>query len=399
MKRLSIAMVAACPFPVNHGTPAAIREMSLALAQRDHDVHVVTYPIKQDIYIEGLTVHRIGKMLSSRKVQVGPTIYKPLLDLLLILKLITVIRRHKIDIIHGHNVEGTLAGFFAGLITGKPVVYNAVNMMSDELPSYNFIRPKFVAQFLAKCIDHWVPRTGDFIITVSRELQQMIEKSGIPSEKIGYIPPGINLDLFLKGNPDRIRQQYGLGMRPVILYTGTLNRFQRIDYLLRAMQLVAAQNKEAMLLIAGNIIDPKDLKRQKKLAAELRIEDRIIFTQEHTLGELPDYLAAADVTVIPRPSCPGFPIKLLNYIAARKPVVTFEGSAKGLENAVHAMVISDGNWKSFGEAILSVLAEPELSGKLVENAYKKIEREFDLQMLARKVENVYYQLLSPSRRT
>jgi hypothetical protein len=40
---LNIAMVAACPFPANHGSPASIREMAEAVAARGHRVHVVTY--------------------------------------------------------------------------------------------------------------------------------------------------------------------------------------------------------------------------------------------------------------------------------------------------------------------------------------------------------------------
>ena len=38
-------MVAACPFPGNHGSPASIREMSMALADLGHNIHIVTYPM------------------------------------------------------------------------------------------------------------------------------------------------------------------------------------------------------------------------------------------------------------------------------------------------------------------------------------------------------------------
>src|ERR1044071_2681404 len=44
----SIAMVAACPFPANHGSAASIREMSDTLADRGHNVHIVTYPTGQE---------------------------------------------------------------------------------------------------------------------------------------------------------------------------------------------------------------------------------------------------------------------------------------------------------------------------------------------------------------
>jgi hypothetical protein len=40
-------MVAACPFPANHGSAASIREMSDTLVDMRHDVQIVTYAIGQ----------------------------------------------------------------------------------------------------------------------------------------------------------------------------------------------------------------------------------------------------------------------------------------------------------------------------------------------------------------
>src|SRR4029450_10371595 len=44
----SIAMVAACPFPANHGTPAAIKEMSEELARRGHSGRGGTYSLSPE---------------------------------------------------------------------------------------------------------------------------------------------------------------------------------------------------------------------------------------------------------------------------------------------------------------------------------------------------------------
>ncbi len=44
----AVAMVAACPFPANHGSAASIREMSDTLSDMGHNVHIVTYPTGQE---------------------------------------------------------------------------------------------------------------------------------------------------------------------------------------------------------------------------------------------------------------------------------------------------------------------------------------------------------------
>ncbi len=55
----SIAMVAACPFPANHGSAASIREMSDTLSDMGHNVHIVTYPTGQEeIRVRRANVHR-----------------------------------------------------------------------------------------------------------------------------------------------------------------------------------------------------------------------------------------------------------------------------------------------------------------------------------------------------
>ena len=59
----SIAMVAACPFPANHGSAASIREMSDTLSDMGHNVHIVTYPFGQeDIRVRRAKVHRTATL-------------------------------------------------------------------------------------------------------------------------------------------------------------------------------------------------------------------------------------------------------------------------------------------------------------------------------------------------
>ena len=117
----SIAMVAACPFPANFGTPAAIREMSEELARRGHSIRVVTYPLRHEIPITGVEIDRVAQVGSNREVSVGPSYQRLAFDALLVLKLFQVVRRHKVEVIHAHNYEGGLIGGFVGKLTGVPV--------------------------------------------------------------------------------------------------------------------------------------------------------------------------------------------------------------------------------------------------------------------------------------
>jgi 1,2-diacylglycerol 3-alpha-glucosyltransferase len=157
MAGYKIAMVAACPFPANYGFPGAIREIAQSLASRGHEVHVVTYPFGEDLPVNRLTIWRCSGWKKQRsRICSGPSLEKLFLDLFLLIKLCSVIRRQKIDLIHVHNYEGLLLGVIAKLISGRPLFYSAINLMSDELHLYKFSRPAFLARWIARLLDSFV---------------------------------------------------------------------------------------------------------------------------------------------------------------------------------------------------------------------------------------------------
>ena len=78
-------MVAACPFPANHGTPGAIRELAMHLARQGCEVHVVAYPQFEDIPVDGLHIHRVRiPFMKPGPISIGPSIERLFYDALLI---------------------------------------------------------------------------------------------------------------------------------------------------------------------------------------------------------------------------------------------------------------------------------------------------------------------------
>jgi 1,2-diacylglycerol 3-alpha-glucosyltransferase len=398
-RRLKIAMVVASPFPANHGTPGSIREMAQALASKGHDLHVVTYHFGEGPNPKGVHIHRIPDFGLNRKVIVGPTLERPFLDFLMVFTLCRVIRRENIDLIHAHNYEGALAGYFARLMTGRPLVYSAVNTMSDELPTYNFLKPRILGVWLGWFLDHLVPRMPHRIIAITPEIAGMLRIQGIRQNRFRMIPLGIDTDQFVGKDPTVIRQRYSLVGNPLVMYTGILDRLQRIDYLLRAMRSVVAALPEARLLIAATIAKDDDLRECRKMITELQLEKHVIVATGTDFEEVPNFLASADVAVLCRPQMPGFPVKLLNYMAAGKAIAAFEGSAKGLQHMTNALVVSDGDWQGLANGIIELLRAPNLAAKLGDNARKWVRANFAWSKITREIEDIYYDLLHQQSET
>jgi 1,2-diacylglycerol 3-alpha-glucosyltransferase len=388
-----VAMVAACPFPANHGSPASIREMSQMLAAMGHEVHIVTYPNRQDIPVNGVQIHRVARLGSAKKVRVGPFWQRPIWDLLMILKLCRVIRRHRIQIVHAHNYEGALVGYAARLFTGAPVLYNAVNLMGDELAGYGFIRPRILAAWLAHLLDHWVPAWADFVTMVSDKLKPVLRKTGFPEDRMFVVPAGVNPEMVRGGDPSWFKKRFRTGSRPVVIYTGTLNHFQRIDYLLKAMKTVTAQEPVAVLAICPNLHEPELRRGHEAMVSELGISEQVIWVEDVMLDDLPHLLASADVAVLCRPASPGHPVKLLNYMAAGNAIVAFEGSAIGLHHMFNGYLAADHDWEELAQGILTLIKDRSLADRLGANASVSVEGVFDWSTLARGISVIYDKIL------
>jgi 1,2-diacylglycerol 3-alpha-glucosyltransferase len=391
----SVAMVAACPFPANHGTPAAIREMSEELVRRGHSIRVVTYPLSHPIPITGVEIDRVAHVGSNREITVGPSYQRLAFDALLVFKLFQVVRRHKIKIIHAHNYEGALVGGFVGKVTGVPVIYNAINTMIGELASFNFIRPRALAVGLARVLDYVVPRLADKIIADTEELRSFLLSNGIDPARVVTIHSGVRPEMFDGADGSRVRDRFAADGGPLIVYTGTFDDFQGIDYLMAAFKIVHQGKSAARLLLVGSTINPTHSAKYERMAVDLGFASRFAITS-CSLDELPGFLAAADVAVVPRPDSAGIPTKLLNYMAAGNAIVSFKQSATILEDRKTAMLIEPATAENFAQGILSLLDDPALAQRLRANVKSFVVGRFDWPSIATKLEVVYAGLAAKS---
>jgi 1,2-diacylglycerol 3-alpha-glucosyltransferase len=395
MRRYAVAMVAACPFPANYGTPGAIREMSDTLASFGHDVHVVTYPFGEDLPVGAVSVWRTPYWRKTRSLYTGPSLEKLLLDVLLVVQLCRVIRRQRISIIHAHNYEGLLIGYVARILTGRRLLYNAVSLMSDELPSYNFLKPAFLARALARVLDWLAVKLPDHFIVITKELRQFFLSKHISDKRLALIPCGVKPEMFENARPDALLARYGVDGRPIVMYTGVNSPFQRVDYLLRAFRSVLNTEPTALLMMVSPLQHDVDVPSYRPLVQSLGLSDNIIWVEGQTLAQLPDYLAMASVAVISRPNIPGHPIKLLNYMAAGKPIVCFRGAAKGVHHMHDAYIVEDHDVDGMSRGIVTLLEDRALASKLGANARQTVTRDFDWRVLCKAVEAVYESISVP----
>jgi glycosyltransferase involved in cell wall biosynthesis len=298
-------------------------------------------------------------------------------------------------LIHAHGYEAAIAAWICRKLTGLPVIYSGHNTMEDELATYNFIRPKWVATALAKLLDFLVPRGADRCLPHSANIEAFFHRMGLRRQTEPVVNFGIDLDGLDQGDGAAIRRVYDLGDGPVIGYTGVLDRFQRLDLLLEATAQVVQDEPGTKLLLIVTIPQEEHLARVRSEADKLGITANLMVTDPQPISSVRDYLSACDVTVVPRPQAPGFPIKLLNYLAARKPCVLFASSAStGIEHGKNAFLVESNTSAALGRAILQVVRDPALGQQLADNGHRFVRDNHDRRLIAQQVCASYYRTLA-----
>lgn len=396
--KLKICMLAACPFPANHGTPGSIRELAEATADRGHEVHVVTYHIGEDLPLRGVHLHRIADWTGERGVTVGPTKYRPLYDFQMIFKAIGVVRKHGCDLMHAHGYEAAMAAGCARPFVRRPLLYSAHNNMGDELASYDFFKSKRVANALAWTLDRTVPRLGNRCIPHSVNLQEFLIARGLEKRSEPVLNFGIDFENHPRGNRERLRRECGLGDEPIVLYSGVIDQFQRLDLLIGAMVHVVKRTPRAKLLILTNVPNEKHETALRQQAQRLGIADSVIFNTPQGMEMGIRLLSICDVAVVPRPVAPGFPIKLLNYMAAKRACVMYASSASALAHGEHVWLAGEDTSESLGTAISRVLRDSSLRTRIAQGGHDFVRHRHDRRTVAAELCQAYCRLLKPTRR-
>ena len=387
-----VAMVAACPFPYPRGTPIRIFKMAESLAKSGVEVHVITYDMRENINNKDDTylfhTHRIPRIKTYKKVSPGPSLQKLfVLDFFLFTSLLKFLIRFNIDVIHAHHYEGLIVSLMARRFVRIPIVYDAHTMLESEMPFYKMGLSKQMKASVGRLFDRSLPKYANHIIAVTDDIKKkLIENNEIAQEKVSVILNGVESDHFSTNVIQRREAR-----EKILIYTGNMAHFQGIDVLLQSFAMLRKKREDVRLCIVTNA----SFAPYQALAHALGISHHLEVI-ESTFAELPQYLRMADIAVNPRLVCDGIPQKLLNYMAAGKPIVSFAGSAKVLTHKVTGYIVEGESIRDFAEGILQLLDHPDLMQRIGINAQKLSRTAYGWEQVAEKVLDVYHTVLDHS---
>ena len=171
--------------------------------------------------------------------------------------------------------------------------------------------------------------------------------------------------------------------------------FNGQTYLIKALPEVLGEIPDAKLVLAG--VGPL-LPEAQTLSAQLTLSGRAIFPGYVPHDQIPSYIAAADVVVVPSIRMAtmeeGSSALLVEAMAAQKPVIATNvgGNPDSITHGENGLLVPDKDPHAIAESILNIYHDPALAKKLGLNAREYVMRERTWAENARRIRAAYQQL-------
>jgi glycosyltransferase involved in cell wall biosynthesis len=379
---MRILMIAPEPFFQPRGTPFSEYYRAKAFLELGHEVDLLTYPIGEDVELEGLRVFRAPGLPRVRSVPIGPSWVKFPLDGLLFASAVRRLFSRRYDVLDCHEEAG-LMGVVLSRLFRVPTIYDMHSSLPEQLENFRFTRSRVLRGLMALA-ERWMIRGSHAVIAICPHLKEQVEALDPrrPCFLIENSPLAESGRAVSASEVAEIRRSLGLGTAPVILYAGTFEPYQGLDLLLEAMRRVVRERPDARLLMVGGhreqVSDARIESRRLGLEAEVQ------FTGQRPPEEMPAYLAAADILVSPRASGNNTPLKIYSYLRAGKPIVAtrLRTHTQVLDDAV--AVLTDPHPQAFANGILALASDPERARRLGRAAQRLAQERYSYeQYLAR----------------
>jgi len=223
-------------------------------------------------------------------------------------------------------------------------------------------------------------------------------------EKFTEIPCGVLINYFKpREKSQELLLKYNLRKEDkIILFVGNLDRahyFKGVDYLLRAFALLQKrlgveqirqkQGGRIRLLVVGA---GELLPGYQKLARDLGIENKVIFTGFIPNGELAKHYNLADIFVLPSiDKSEAFSLVVLEAASSGKPVIAsnLAGVRSVVKEGETGLLVEPRNEGDLAKIISFLLGEEELRRRMGEAGRRMVEEKYSWEKIGKRLEEVY----------
>ena len=333
-------------YPTYGGSGAVATELGIALAQRGHEIHFITYqqPFRLPKFLPRIYFH---------EVDVGryPLFEYPPYDLALAVRMHEVVLAHKLDLLHVHYaIPHATSAWIARemLAPTRPDIKVLTTLHGTDItivgqdPSF-FPITKFSIE------------KSDGLTAVSQYLRtETMSAFGCTGCRIEVIPNFIDPTVYDRSRYEpQLRDQIDAG-RKVLIHISNFRPVKRVRDVVAIYARVARQIPSVLVMVG----DGPDRVLAEQEARELGVADRVFFLGK--LESVAPLLASADLFVLPTQS-ESFGLSALEALATGVPVIGVNdgGLPEVVRDGETGALCAAGDVEGMARAAIELLGDPE----------------------------------------
>lgn len=365
-------------YPTFGGSGVVATELGIALSKRGHEVHFITYkqPVRLALLNEKIHFHEVN-------VPDYPLFHYQPYELALSSKLVRIIKKHQIDILHVHYaIPHAYAGYMAKEMLKQEGIYvpMVTTLHGTDITlvgSHPFYRPAVSFSI----------NNSDIVTSVSESLKTDTLRLFDITREIDVVPNFIDLSATNSGFTDCQRELMANDDERIITHISNFRKVKRIQDVIEVFHRVQLE-LPAKLLMVG---EGPEREGAEKLAKELGIDDKVRFLGNS--NEIDKILCFSDLFLLPS-EAESFGLAALEAMVNEVPVVS--SNAGGIPevniDGVTGYLSNVGNIADMAQNAIRILQDDNTLSTFKRNA-KREAAKFDIQIVVPLYEELYEKVL------
>jgi glycosyltransferase involved in cell wall biosynthesis len=408
-----VVMLVQCPYPQD----TRVRNEAGLLVSQGYEVSVISVRKPDQVFsedIEGVRVYRVPDLILFRKTRSNEPLGRAALLLLKLKSYLGyafefcyftaacfvvasyIFVKRGFDVIHAHNPPDTL--FLVALpfkLLGKKFVFDHHDL-SPELYRSRYGAGQGLVTRLLGMAEWCSVKLADVVIATNESYKKIdMERSNKDPRSIFVVRNGPSKRHL---EPTEPNPRFRPLNKCLLCYVGDLNPQDGVDYLLRSLHhlINGLKREDFHCVIIGSGDSLEDL---RDLARELKLDGAVKFPGFISEDDLQAYLSTADICVDPDPSSPlndvSTWIKISEYMAHAKPIVTFDLKETRFSAADGALYVQPNDERKFAEGIAQLMDDPALRARMGTFGRQRVERELQWSVVGQNLISAYQRLAVP----
>lgn len=392
--RVRVLVIAPQPFYQDRGTPICVRQVIDALTQLGFQVDVLTYPVGENLPGNEVRLFRSSNPFRISHVPVGFSLRKLLLDSTLVFQVRRLLRSGNYRVVHAVE-EAAFPAALWGRRFGVPVIYDMHSSMAEQMSDLPLFRNR-VGRAAFQRMERWLLERATRVVSsaglAARVRAQVPHAEVREWEFSSELPPPDGSEV------DQLRATLQIGPhQKVVLYSGTFERYQGLQLLLKVVPLVLEQEPEAVFVLVG-VDGEHAAARIEKIAREIP-GHRLRLVPRQPRERIPTYFALADVLVSPRVYGGNLPLKVFDYLAAGRPIVATDIPSHRSVLTDERAILVPPEPEPFAGAIIRLLHHPAVARRMADAGKDFATRRLAWSQFVRSVADLYQSIAPMQRRS